>query len=316
MKRTFLIPALALAACAANAETNRAPANFTGPLVTPNPSNLPQGLVNVEPYLVYVESSARYDEHGTRQRTGQRAEQWQLLLPVTIGLTPRLQAQATLGSTRNISGTASSDGFRGTDTSVNLQYLIQTPADDGRRPAIAVNFSHRFPTGRHDRLEDNPLNGTGTGAQHSTLSVLAQQYIWLHNGRPLRWRARIAYGRAASAVSIDGVSTYGTPGGFRGTARLGRQLSASAAMEYSVSARWVAVMEATYGHTAGGQLRGKVGRYTIDHRMPASSLYTLAPALEYHLNDRFGFIGGVQFSVAGRNSAAFVSPQLAFNMVF
>ncbi len=317
MRRTLFAAAWLTAAFTAHATPMRATANFTGPLVTPNPSNLPAGMFNVEPYLVYQESRAYYDHQGKRHRSAHAAEQWQWLLPMTAGLTDRLQAQLTLGAVRAHAGRDSSDGLRSADTSLNFQYLVQKSADDGQRPAIAVNYAHRFPTGRHDRLGSNLLNGTSQGANLNTLAVLAQQVIWLNNGRPLRWRARLQYGQAASRVLVDGASVHGTEVGFRGFADIGRQIGASAALEYSISERWVAVMEATYEHRAGGRVWGTMPNTStpIDRRTHAGSLYTLAPAVEYHLNSRFGFIGGVQFSVAGRNSAAFAAPQLAFNMV-
>lgn len=318
LKRILLTTALFAVAALSHANEERAPANFTGPLVTPNPSNLPPGLLNVQPYLVYQTSNSFYDNQGRKRRSNQRTDQWSVLLPMAVGLTPRIQAQLIAGAVRTLSGDARSDGFRSTDTNLVLQYLIQKPADDGRVPAIAINIGHRFPTGRHDRLDDNLLNGSGQGVSVNTVALLAQQILWLGNGRPLRWRARLIYGQAASRVSINGASVYGTEAGFRGFASVGQRIGASVAAEYSISPRWNVVMEATYDHRAGGRVHGTAPGEAapIVRNTPSGSLYTLAPAVEYHLNSRFGFIGGVQFSVGGRNNDAFVAPQVAFNMVF
>jgi hypothetical protein len=64
-------------------------------------------------------------------------------------------------------------------------------------------------------------------------------------------------------------------------------------------------------------MQGLIGTSTtFQNRSPSRSVYSVAPAVEYNFNDRFGIVAGVQFSVAGRNNDAFVAPQVAFNMVF
>jgi hypothetical protein len=54
----------------------------------------------------------------------------------------------------------------------------------------------------------------------------------------------------------------------------------------------------------------------IDEVRPASTIVTLAPAIEYHFTPTIGLIAGVEFSVAGRNSGHFISPQVALGMYF
>jgi hypothetical protein len=314
-----LLPAV-FACSGAYAQGMPAVANFTGPLLTPSPSTLPAGVVAIEPYLIHSSSSSSYDAHGRKQNKSSPSKQWQMVVPVFIGIADRLQAQITPGVVHASSADMRTSGGRMTDTSVRLQYLLQKTNEDGTKPAIAASVTHRFPTGAYDRLDANPLNGTGNGATINSVALIAQQYIWLSNGRPLRWRANISYSPSPSRVGVHGVSVYGTPRDFRGYARLGRALDAVAAIEYSIDPQWVLALDLAYNrdwetHLTGIQTDPMGTPRAVNRRDPARSVYSLAPGVEYNFNSRIGVIAGVHFSVAGRHSDAFVNPQVAVYMV-
>lgn len=294
--------------------------NFTGPLITPNPMDLPAGVLVVEPYLMQYHSDARYDHHGREQSQRPALNQWQLSLPVFYGITDRFQVQATVGAVRAAAGNFSSDGWKVGDTAIGVQYLLLSPGARYKRPAVSVFYSHRFPTGDYDQLDENPLNANGNGAQLDTFSLRAQQWFWLPTGHPLRLRATLNYSLPPNDVPVNGPSTYGTPKGFHGIARLGQSLGAAIGAEYSLNRQWVLALDLTYNRTGSSQLRGIVasaGKPSVfDRRDDSREVYALAPAVEYNFTARFGLIAGVQFSVAGRNNDAFMTPMAAFNMVF
>lgn len=296
------------------------PVNFTGPLLTPNAVTIPAGTLLVEPYLMYYSSDDAYSDAGRRYTKANGMRQWQTLVPVYYGLTDRLQLQVSGGGAHAMSGGSHTTGFGATDTTVGAQYLLLAPTKDGNGPAVAVNYQHRFPTGAYDQLDENPLNATGDGASVDTFSLMAQQYLWLSNGRPLRFRAVVSYSLPPDKVDVNGVSVYGTPHDFHGHERLGRALGVSTSAEYSIDAHWVLATDLTYNRTSPGQLTGMVGAggsaTTFARRDAVQSVYSLAPAIEYNFNDRFGLIAGVQFSFAGRNNDAFVMPMTALNMIF
>ncbi|TCV93303.1 outer membrane putative beta-barrel porin/alpha-amylase [Luteibacter rhizovicinus] len=314
------LPALLLIALpmSATAEHSLDGVNFTGPLITPNPNALPVGVFNVEPYLIHTKTTGLYDSHGDRHRTDSSTRQWQVALPISYGVSERLTAQVTLNAVHAYTEGRHSSGTRMGDTSLRFSYLLQAPNADGTRPAFAVAVAHRFPTGDYHRLDTNPLNGTGSGAQRSTLSFLGQQVVWMPNGRPLRWRANVSWSPVPPKVDVNGTSVYGTETDFRGTARPGHSLSASAAVEYSVDSRWVLVMEAAWSHAGVTSVTGRrmPGLAAESFHSPTQSDWSLAPAVEYHISPTIGIIAGVQFNIAGRNTASYVSPQAAVNMVF
>lgn len=295
-------------------------ANFTGPLLTPNAMTLPAGTWLIEPYLIYYKSNAYYDEQGNRHAQTPSTRQWQTSIPIFYGVTDRFQVQLGLGGAHVMSGGAHTDGIGAADTTLGAQYMVLAPGEDKKNPAVSLAYSHRFPTGAYDRLDQNPLNAMGNGANVDTFSALLQHYVWLPNGRPMRFRATVSYGLPPSGVDVRGASAYGTPQDFRGSVRLGSSLGISTSVEYSISPQWVLAMDLAYNRDAPSQLHGVSGQgdatAPFARRSASRNVYSLAPAVEYNFNDRIGIVGGVQFSIAGRNNSAFATPMAAINMVF
>lgn len=318
----FVVPAFCCSVAVAtdSSDSSTSAVNFTGPLLTSNPQNLPAGTWLVEPYLIHNSSSDAYNDQWDRYAKDEGTGQWLTIVPVFYGVTDRLQLQLTAGVARTDSAGSHTDGLGITDTTVSAQYMFMAPDKSRNTPAVSVKYSHQFPTGPHDRLGSNPFNGTGNGASTDTFSLLAQQYVWFANGRPLRLRAAISYTLPPSQVDLNGTSVYGTPQDFHGRVRLGSSLGISTGAEYSIDSKWVLALDVAYNRVYASQLRGvqTVGTRLIalESRTPTSQVVSLAPAVEYNFNDRFGVIGGVQFSATGRNSDAFVTPQVALNMVF
>ncbi len=295
--------------------------HFTGPLITPNAAGLPHGAWNVEPYLVRVDSDHYYDADGNRTRSNGSSGAWLTVVPIAHGISDRVTAQVNLSAVRAESGASRSGGFRAGDTTARLQFLLQAPDADGARPAVAVALTQRFATGSYDRVGGNPLNAQGDGVQRTSAAVAVQQVLWLPNGRPLRWRGQFSASPAPSRVALHDSSVYGTGPDFRGSVARGSLLGLSMAAEYSISARWVGVFEVSASRESDQQLSGYVPgddgvARRIEERRPASSSISLAPAVEYHFAPNVGLIAGVEFSVGGRNSGAFISPQIALAMSF
>jgi long-subunit fatty acid transport protein len=308
---------LAPALWCSHAMATDTPFNFTGPLLTPGAMTIPKGTFVVEPYLMQYQSDSAYDSKGNEQSSS-RVRQWQTLVPMFYGVTDRFQVQASVGAAHAMSGGSSTSGWGFTDTTIGGQYLLLAPGADKKGPAVSISYSHRFPTGKYDQLNENPLNAIGNGANVDTFSLMAQQYVWLPNGRPLRFRAVASYSLPPGNVDLKGANAYasGVPQDFRGSVRLGQSFGLSTSVEYSINPQWVLAMDLAYNRTGSSILKGTSGTGDYVSRSASRNVYSLAPAVEYNFNDRFGLIGGVQFSFAGRNNDAFITPMAAFNMVF
>ncbi|SEV91225.1 hypothetical protein [Luteibacter sp. 329MFSha] len=304
-----------LATCPAIAADREA--NFTGPLVTPAVNSMPAGMVNIEPYLIHTNTRGSYTNAGDRKERDPTVRQWQLAVPMSYALTDTSFVQLTLNASRTSGDGLHTDGMRMGDTSVRFQQRLRAPDADGGGLVLAIAAAQRLPTGAYHHLDTNPLNGTGNGAMRTTLAFGAQQLHWLDDGHALRWRAQLAWSPSPGRINVRDGSVYGTSRGFRGYARLGQAWNASVAAEYVLDPRWVLVGEAIWNRSGAVDVVGATaeGPRTA-RRLAPSQEFSLAPAVEYHFSPTVGLIGGVQFTVAGRNTADYVAPQVALNMVF
>lgn len=295
---------------------------FTGPLLTPSPSTLPQGQFFLQPYLVQTHGSGSYDDNGDRHALADANDTSLLSVLLSAGLTDRLAGELVMDSARSTQAGQHSDGYRLADSALRLRYLLREGDPLTGKSALAVMWGQALPTGRHDRLGDNLLNGQGSGAYRSTFSLLGQAYHWLPNGRPLRWRWQARWSPSPRDVSLTGRSVYGTGQGFRGQVSPGSAVGAGLGLEYSIDPHWALALDLGASHQSGSVVDGTVvdengQRQRIHRRDWASRSYSSAPAVEYNVSDQLGFLVGVQASLpGGRNSAAYVSPQVSMALSF
>ena len=58
-------------------------------------------------------------------------------------------------------------------------------------------------------------------------------------------------------------------------------------------------------------------RERVQRHDGTSRSFSIAPALEYSVSDELGFLAGVQASLpGGRNSSAYLSPQISMTLLF
>lgn len=295
---------------------------FTGPLLTPSPSTLPQGSFFAQPYWIQTHTTGRYDGKGDRHALDESVDTSLLSVLLSAGITNRLTGELVLDSARTTQGGQHSNGFRLADSTLRLRYLLREGDALNSRPAIAVMLGQSLPTGRYDGLGENLLNGQGEGAWRSHVSVLGQNHHWLANGRPLRWRWQARWSPSPRDVSVHGRSVYDTDRSFRGHLSPGAALSAALGLEYSVNLHWALALDLSASRQSGAVLDGTVldgegRRGHIQRHDGSSRSFSIAPALEYNVSDHVGFLVGVQASLpGGRNSAAYVSPQTSMTVLF
>jgi hypothetical protein len=294
---------------------------WTGPLLAPNAATAPHGHLLIEPYFFDEITDSSFDSHGNRHALD-GGHQLGSLTYIIYSLTDRLALGLLprLGYIEPAGALNSSTPALG-DTTLQLQYGLTRYSQGSWVPATSVVLAETFPTGRYDRLS-RASDGLGQGAYTTALSLYAQDYLWLPNGRILRVRLDLTYAWSAS-VGLEDASVYGTGAGFRGRAYPGSSFTAIASGEYSLTRNWVLATDLVYEHNDSTRVAG------IEPTTPGGSAFEslltetgasesqgLAPAIEYNFTSTVGVIAGVRILESGRNTTGSLTPVAAVNMVF
>jgi hypothetical protein len=295
---------------------------WTGPMLAPSATTLPQGHFLIEPYLYDVIQQSQYDRNGVRRRAAESNGfgsltyvNYGLADKLTIGLIP------TFGYNRVSDGPSSSSVEMG-DVTVQGQYRLTQFHDGSWIPTTSFAVQETFPSGKYDRLGDRPSNGLGSGAYTTTLAVYSQTYFWPPNRRILRMRLNVSES-ISSDVNVRGVSVYGTGAEFRGHARPGGTSFVDASWEYSLTRSWVLALDATYRYQRNTRVTGHdmlASQGVQDPRRIRldtgySAVVGFAPAIEYSWKSNVGILLGTRVIAAGRNAAATITPAVAINIV-
>lgn len=282
---------------------------WTGPMLAAGAGALGRGHVLVEPYLYDVVTYGSYNKHGALT-AAPHANSFGSLTYLLYGLSDRVTVgmMPTFGY-NTASNAPSSSSVGAGDLALLAQYKLTQYHQGNGMPTTSLVVQETLPTGAYDRLGGNPNNGFGGGAYETTVSLYAQTYFWLHNGRILRVRVDTSQAFSSSA-NVNGASVYGTSNGFTGSAKPGEAIYVDVSQEYSVTRSWVLALDEYYRHDGNTHVSG--GTTVFDSG--TSEWLALAPALEYSWTPNVGVLLGVRLIPAGRNASASITPVAAINI--
>ncbi|WP_202049641.1 transporter [Sphingomonas sp. So64.6b] len=280
---------------------------WTGPMMANSAATLPRGHALIETY-VYDRINAT--SHGFGSLT-------YLLYGITDGVTLGVKPSFGFNAVKN-GRDGSGVGFGDLTFSAQLRL---TSFDAAKSiPAIAVSLQHSLPTGKHDRLGDRPGDGLGSGAHTTTLSLYAQHYFWLPNGRIFRARLNVS-NAFSSKATLNDVSVYGTGDGFRGHAMPGGSFTIGLSGEYSLTRSWVLALDLIRNHegptrVAGFDIRDLADPLPVRYRSNVSTTFAIAPGVEYSWKANLGILFAARFIPKGRHNSASITPAVAINYVY
>ena len=284
---------------------------LTGPLLAPSGHNVPQGHVNIEPYLYWTQYRGFYDHNykfvGTHHFTSVT-----LQVPFQFGILPATEFDVVPQVFYNYSQGQTSWEFGDLGLVLSFQ-LLNDKQGQAWPPAIKLRFSANAPTGKFDHLNPHK-KGTdigGGGSWAPNVGVVFSNLYHFSGPHFLAMRTFLSYGPTAP-FSARGLNVYGGTKGTRGTVYPGGNLSANIGLEYSLSQAWTLALDLLYTYQAKNRFSGHDAGVSM--RSPSSVNYSLAPAIEYNFTNRIGLIGGSWFTVAGRNSAQYINWVLALNV--
>ena len=281
---------------------------YAGPLLTGSAHILGPGLWNIQPYLFVT---TEYGTYNNKRQTTNTPNTIVVNVPVTLqaGIFKWLDASLTVQGFYNYTQGQHSTHWGDTTLGIGIGLVEEGPY----LPAFSIQLNQSFPTGKYENLDATKLgtDSTGSGAYQTSFGLNFTKVVWWWLlEHPMCFRAAFAY-KLSTTVPVHGFHAYG--GGFdaNGKVRPGNVINIDIGYEFSFTQKWVIATdfvyvyqnETTFNGIAGTSLTGD----PAPNSLPSSDQLSLAPALEYNPTPNLGIVGGVWFTVWGRNSAEFIS---------
>ncbi len=290
---------------------------YTGPLITGSATNVPPGNVNLQPYLYFTVNYAEYNSHGKSVNT-----------PNTYLLNPLLLIEAGITSWLDFTIIPQADfrwqkdHYAGNFDDLPVQFGFQVVKESAYVPNVRFILGEVFPTGQYQHLSSKKggIDATGAGVYATSVGLNISKILWWFKLHPISLRLATSYNIPDARTSVHGFNAYGGGHHTRGKVKVGNTLNVDLGVEFSLTQKWVFATDVAYTYSNKSTFTGNPGvtdaGTPAKNGAPSSDQLSLAPAIEYNVSDSAGFIGGVWFSVAGRNSADFVSAILSYTVLF
>lgn len=284
---------------------------FTGPLITPSGHTILPGQINLQPYLNLLTDVGDYN---SSWRTSRRDNFYtvQLRVIAKAGITNFMEVAVVPQALYRETQGEHACNIGDMTVSVNFQLLRGHRNDPW--PSIKLALRCDAPFGKYQHL--NPAryrtDAMGSGSWNPGPSILFSKIVHIAKLHYLEIRGSFEY-RFSTPVHVKGYNWYGGDRTTRGTVYAGNFTNLTLACQYSLTQRWALACDAVYFHHNRSRFSGRTSKQMT---RPSSEVVSLAPAIEYNFHRGLGMIGGVWFSVIGRNAAKFMNGMISLNAYF
>lgn len=293
-----------------------------GPLLCFSKDTFPPGMVIFEPYLYVTESYGHYN--GNWRNVSHPAFWVTAMNPyLAVGVTNWLDVFClpSWGYNRN---QGVGNWFWG-DFPAGIDIQLFRGHVDDPYPSVKLFIQESFPTGKFDRL-DPAKQGTdagGVGSFVTSAGLVIGKLI--HFTGPYWLNIALDCGYFMPAKShIRGFNAFGASKHTNGTLYLGPYSQFDLGAVLTLSQRWALACDfiADYYQKTKFTAKNPAGYYDSSHQRKFSTVigsitqYAIAPAIQYNWSQNQGVMSGVWFTLAGRNTEAFLSWVSAVAFVF
>ncbi|MBS0629148.1 MAG: hypothetical protein JSS30_02855 [Verrucomicrobia bacterium] len=286
---------------------------YTGPLITGSANNVPPWKWNIQVYWYNTIQYAQFNKNWKSKS-----------VPNVYTINPLILVQRGLSDWLDFTIIGQwfarwrKDKYARHfgDTSINFGF--QLVKQTAYRPSVRFVLGQVFPTGKFRHLNPNKfgIDDTGAGAFQTSVGLNFNKIFWKIKLHPISVRLATSYVFPDAKVKVRDFNAYGGTLGTRGRVSVGPSLNVDLGIEVSLTQKWVFANDIAYSHSWKSSFSGFPGFAPAVNGAPSSDQLSLAPAIEYNLSSDAGFIGGVWFTVAGRNSSNFVSIVLSYTQLF
>ena len=282
---------------------------FTGPLLAPSPYTAPPKHFDTEPYLFLWSFTGNYNEDW-KANSLPHFYTMLLLLPAWVGITSFLDFGIETQLLYQFTQGKRSTQFGDIPFGFGIQ-LLNTELGS-LCPSMKMSLHARIPTGKFDNLNPSKLgtDGVGDGNWRPAACITLGQIFQLSNKHFFSPSLSFNYA-VPTPLHVSNKNVYGGTKGTKGTVYPGNNFWYDLSLEYNFTQRWAFAIDITYEHWNKCRFSGKT---PVIMTRPSAEQFTLAPAIEYNWSSSLGLIGGVWFTVAGRNSNRFITGTLALTI--
>ncbi len=288
---------------------------FTGTLLAPASSVIPQGYYDIEPSFFVSDTFGKYDREWKAHSVPTFIESNNFLF-VQLGLTNEFNLVFAPGVLYNHTEGQSSTHF----DDLPIGFITRLFAEKEGRwwPTILFSIVETFPTGRFQKLDPKKkltqVSGLGSYSTQFGLVLSHLYHIAKHNYLVLYLTIQDT---VYAPVHVKGFSFYGGGFGTRGKVRPGNLITTILSVEYSLTKNWALALDIQNFYTNKTKFSGKRG---VDETgavasvgFPSEDQLNLTPAIEYNFSDACGIIAGAWFSATGRNEPQFAGVGIGIN---
>lgn len=290
---------------------------YTGPLITGSANNVPPGYIDLQPYLYLTVNYAQFNSHRKSINTPDTYIINPLLL-IQTGITKWMDFTVLPQGFFKFRQDQKSAQFGDLTAQLGFQLLRETPY----QPSMRLILGEIFPTGNYQHLRPKKLgtDSTGSGTYITSFGLNLSKIFWWSLLHPISIRLSTQYNVQDVDAHVHSFNSYGGGHHTNGHVHVGNTLNADLGIEISITQRWVFATDFAYTYSNKSSFHGRQGTIapgiSAVNGLPSSDQFSIAPAVEYNVSKNGGFIGGVWFSVTGRNSPNFASLVLSYTQLF
>jgi hypothetical protein len=290
---------------------------MTSTLLAQNLVAVPPGYLNIQPYFFVTDYYGVFDNHWHSKSTP-HTFQFSPQVFLCAGLFQNVDFQITpLAYYTRRQGQAS---FKFGDLATGFDIQILTESNQNKLPSVTIALLESFPTGKYQNLNPskNGTDSSGSGS-YSTTASLTISRLFEAGGHYFDPYLSFQY-TFSPPVHVSGFNTYGGGFGTKGRVNPADTFYLQFGGEATLSQNWVFGLDVINAFGKKTTFSGEKGIDAFGNPAvvggPSFVQISLAPQLEYNFSEEFAIIGGVWFTVAGKNTSQFTSGMLSIYWYF
>ena len=282
---------------------------YAGTLLNFYSQNAAPGRLVFDPLLFATRYYGFYNQDWKKKNT-KNVDEIELFLSLETGINDFIDINLIVaGFYSHVDGFSS---WRYEDTWALLGFQVSSDIKNSWVPDFRIVVGQTYPTGKFDQLNPEKLesDASGTGSVTTYLIGVWQKIFYTFPNHPFNINLNL-WALFPNELSVRGFNVYGGGFGTKGRANPVMQYVASLGVEVTLDKHWGLGTNIFYEHDNSVSFKGNSG-ISLDGTpakvgLPSSEQLSLAPSIEYNFDQNMSILGGVWFTVAGRNSSAFVS---------